>query len=144
MHGALGRIQLPFLGSIPRSAALDAVDVGCAVRRATCALAFPHHLAQAFHCFMVRIVQRIALGGQQLNSLPDAAWLVDRALLADGQVHRQVQKWIGFTAFNVVHLVKCRRCVRKIRVVFGMFGQPLACYGFKSFERLPRKGFGLH
>ena len=50
--------------------------VGEAVRRAARALALPHHLAQAFHRLVVRIMQRVAPVGQQLHGLTDAGRLV--------------------------------------------------------------------
>jgi hypothetical protein len=121
--------------------ALNAVNVSCTVRRASCALAFPHHLAQAVHGFMVRVVKRVALGCQKLNRLPNAARLVNGALLADRQMHRQVQKRVGFTAFNVVHFFKCSVGICNIGVVFGVFLQPLTGQGFNRFHRLTGSGF---
>ena len=116
--------------------ALHTVNVSRTIRRAACPLAFPHHLPQTVHRFMMRIVQGVKSCRQQLNRLANAAWLVNRALFADGQVHRQVQKRIRLAALHVVHLCQCRICIDKIGMVFRMLSNPLASYYFKSFQRL--------
>ena len=91
----------------------------------------------------MRFVQRVAPGRQQFDGLADAAWLVNRALLADGQVHRQVQERVRFAAVHVVHFFQRRFNVRKIGVVFGVLVYPQASEGFQRFERLARAGFGI-
>ena len=116
--------------------ALDTVNISRTIWRVACTLAFPHHLPKTVHRFVMRIVQGVAPGGQQFNRLANAAWLVNRALLADGQVHRQVQKRIRLAALHVVHLCQCRICIGKIGMVFGMLRNPLASYYFQSFQRL--------
>jgi hypothetical protein len=131
------------LCSIPRRVALHALNVGGAVRRASGALAFPDHFSQAVHRRVMRFVQRVAPGRQQFDGLADAAWLVNRALLADGQVHRQVQKRVRFAAVHVIHFFQRRFNVGKIGVVFGVLVYPQAREGFQCFERLARAGFGI-
>ena len=116
--------------------ALHTVNVSRTIRRAACPLAFPHHLSQTVHRFMMRIVQGVKSCCQQLNRLANAAWLVDRALFADGQMHGQVQKRICFTALHVIHLFKCHVCISEVGMVFRMLSNPLASYYFKSFQRL--------
>jgi cytochrome c553 len=74
---------------------LHAGDVGVAIRRAASPLALPDHPAQALHRAMVRRMQRVVAVRQQFHRLTDAARLVDRALFADRQMHRQVQERIG-------------------------------------------------
>ncbi len=93
---------------------------------------------------MVRVVQRIASGRQQFNRLAYAARLVDGALFADGQVHRQVQKGVGLAAFHVVHFFKRRIGIVKVGVVLGVFGDPLAGEGFNRLHGLAGFGFGMH
>ena len=117
------------------SPALHTVNVSRTIWRAACALALPHHLPQAVHRFMMRIVQGVKSCCQQFNRLANAAWLVNRTLLADGQVHRQVQERIRPAALHVVHLCQCRICIGKIGMVFRVLSNPLACYYFKSFQR---------
>ena len=122
--------------SILSGPALDTLDVSRAVRWSARTLAFPNHLAQAVHRLMVCVMQRVSLCSQQLDRLPNAARLVNRALLADRQMHRQVQEGIGLASFNVVHFFQCHIRVGKIAMVFGVLGYPLTCYGFKSFQGL--------
>ena len=93
---------------------------------------------------MVRRMQRVAPGGQQLDGLANAAWLVNGALFADRQVHRQMQKGIGFSAFHVIGFFKCSVGVLEIGVVLGVLVHPLTCYGFNSFQWLTGKRFGIN
>ena len=67
--------------------ALYAGYIGIAIGWAASALAFPDHLAQAIHGFVMCVVQGIAFCRQEFNRMANAARLVNRALLADGQVH---------------------------------------------------------
>src|SRR3990167_7344885 len=87
-----GRSLSGFFVSVFRRPAAHLVDVGLAVGRSAGALAFPEHGAQALHHLVVRRVQIAASRGQELHRLADARWLVDAALLADGEVHGQVQE----------------------------------------------------
>ena len=93
--------------SVARCPALYAGYIRITIGRSACALAFPDHLAQAIHGFMMRVVQGIALCGQEFHRLANAARLVNRALFADGQVHGKVQKGVGLFTFNVIHFFKC-------------------------------------
>ena len=69
---------------------LNRMNIGIGVRWATATLAFKEHLAQGFHHLVVGRVQVVKPSGQQFHGLPNPPWLVDGALLADAQVHRQV------------------------------------------------------
>ena len=113
--------------------ALHAGDIGIPIGRTTGALAFPQHLSQAFHRVVVRAVQGIALVREQLHRLADAARLVNRALLADGQMHGQVQKRVGAALAAVIDRRHGRIGIAQVGVVFGMLVNPQACYGFNSF-----------
>jgi hypothetical protein len=62
---------------------LDAGDIGSAIGWSASALAFPYHVPQAIHRFMVGQVQGVAPVRQQFKRLPNAARLVDAALFAD-------------------------------------------------------------
>ena len=130
--------------SVPRGAALHGGDVGIAVGRAAGALAFPQHLAQAFHGGVVGVVQRIEPFGQQFDCLTDAARLVNAALLADRQVHGQVQKRVGLLRRFVV--VAGNGCVhvRQVCVVLGMLGNPQAGQRLDGFHGRAALGFGVH
>jgi hypothetical protein len=82
---------------------------------------------------MVGVMQGMAPGRKQLDRLADAARLVDGALLADRQVHRQMQERIGFAAFDLIHFFQRSVCVHEVAVVLRMFINPLTCYCFDSF-----------
>jgi hypothetical protein len=62
---------------------LDAGNIGRPIGWSASALAFPDHLTQAIHRFMVGQVQGVSSVRQQFKGLPDAARLVDAALFAD-------------------------------------------------------------
>jgi hypothetical protein len=87
---------------------LYAIDVRIAIRHAARTLAFINHAAQAFHGGMVRFVQGVSLVREQLHGLANTSGLVNAALLADGQVHGQMQKRIFFGGVNVQHAGQCR------------------------------------
>ncbi len=126
------------LHSVLGGAPLHSVDVGVAIGGAAAALAFPNHLAQGLHGFVMRAVQGVAFGAEQLYRLTDASRLVNRALLAHRQVHGQMQKGVGLAVFHVIHA--CERCIDigKVSVVFRVLGHPLAG---QSFQRV--HGLGL-
>ena len=89
------------MGSVAGGAALYRIDIGLAVWRAATALAFPQHRPQAFHHFVVSLVQIRSFGGQQFNRLANAFGLVDGALLTDRQMHGQMQKRIALAVVKV-------------------------------------------
>jgi hypothetical protein len=60
-------------------------------------LAFPQHDTQAFHDFMMCVVPISLFGSEQVHGLSNAPGLIDGTLLADGQVHGQMQKRVGLT-----------------------------------------------
>ena len=84
-HGA-------FKLSIARSTALHRINIRLTIRWSSAALAFPQHGSQTFHHLMLRSMQIGSLGGEQLHRLSNALGLIDRTLLADGQMHGQMQK----------------------------------------------------
>jgi cytochrome c553 len=122
--------------SIARGVPLHAIDISLAVGRTPGALALPHHAAETLHRVVVGIEQRAATRGQQLDRLADAARLVDGALLADGQVHRQMEKRIFTTVFSVVDANDGSIGIGQLRVVFGMRIDPARRDGFQRFQRL--------
>ena len=77
---------------VARGVALHTGHVRRAIGRASTALAVLQHPPQALHGVVVGLVQRVVPVGQQLDRLPDTAWLVDAALLCDGQMHGQMQE----------------------------------------------------
>ena len=125
-------------GFSARGAPLHAGHVGLAIGRAGVALRVGQHLAQAFHHLVVRRVQIAPLGGQQFHRLPYAARLIDAALLADRQVHRQVQERVA--AHRAVAIVACDGDfgVLEIGMPFGVLGNPGGGQGFNGFHRLAR------
>ena len=75
---------------------------------------------------MVCVMKRVAPVGQQFNRLANSPGLVNAALLADGQVHGQVQKRIALSLRVGIHLTQGRIHIGEFCVVFGMLGNPLA------------------
>ena len=123
--------------------ALDAGYIRIAIGWSACTLAFPDHLAQAIHGFVMRLVQGIAFCREEFNGLANAARLVNRALFADGKVHGKVQEGVGLPTFNVIHFFKGSIRICKIGVIFRVLLQPLVCYGFNSFHGLIGPGFSV-
>ena len=95
-----------------------------AIGRATIALAFPQHFAQAIHHLVVGIVERIAACGQQFHRLADAGGLVDGALLADRQVHGQVQEGVAAGGVGLLHVAQGGVHIGQGRVELRMFFHP--------------------
>ena len=50
---------------------------------------------------MMRIVYVVASGSQQLHRLSNPLGLVDRALLADGQMHGQMQERVALAVVKL-------------------------------------------
>ena len=84
----------------------------------------------------LRGVQVAAAGGQQFHRLADAARLVDAALLADRQVHRQVQKRVA--AHRTVAIVARHGGlgVAEVGVPLGVLGDPAGGQLLDGFHRL--------
>jgi hypothetical protein len=93
---------------------------------------------------MVRVVQRIAARRQQFDRLPDAARLVDRALLADRQVHGQVQEGIGLAVVAFIDARDSGVAVCHVGVVLGMLLQPLAGQRLQRIHRLSARALGVN
>jgi len=127
---------------VSRSVALHAGDVVVAVWWTPGLLAFPEHGAQTFHGLVVGLVQRIALVGQQFHRLAYAARLVYAALLADRQVHGQMQKRVGACRVHRQHGGQRGVQVGKIGVVLGVLIHPARGNGFNGFQRQAVAGLG--
>ncbi len=93
---------------------------------------------------MVRVVQRIAPCGQQLHRLANAAWLINAALLADGQVHGEVQKRVGAIRRGFLQLGQRLLQVGKLGVVLRVLVNPLAGNDLYRLHRLTRTGLGVN
>ena len=130
--------------SVLGGVALHAGDVGFTVGHAARALAFKNHASQAFHGAVVRVVQRVDPVRQQFHCLADAPGLVNAGLLADGQVHREVQKRIGPVGVVVEHAGQRSIKIGQFGVVFGVLVDPLADQHFHGFERSRCAGFGVN
>ena len=74
----------------------------------------------------------------------DATGLVDAALLADRQVHRQVQKRIGLARGFVVVAGHGGVGIRQVGVVFGVLGDPQAGQSFDGFHGGAALGLGVY
>ena len=108
------------MGGVP----LHTRHISLAVRRLSGALALPDHFPKAVHRGVVCIVQGVKPVGQQLDRLAYAAWLVDAALLGDGQVHGQMQKRIAFAFFGLAHGEQGSIQVGQVSMVFGVLVNP--------------------
>jgi hypothetical protein len=85
----------PRRGSILSGLAPHAVDIGLAIGRQLAALGAPEHFAEAFEHVVQRFVAVAAPALQQREGGADAGRLVDRQLLLDRQVQREMQEGIG-------------------------------------------------
>ena len=99
-----------FRPSIVAAQSLDGFYISGPIGRATTALALPQHGTQALHHRVLCVVDGVFSFGQLRHRCLNALGLVDRALFADGQVHRQMQKWIGLSLPDVE--IACFRCFR--------------------------------
>ena len=124
--------------------ALHTGQVAVAVRRLASALAFPDHVAQAFHHLVVGIVQGVTPVCQQLDCLADAARLVNTALLGDRQMHGQMQKAVALAVIDCAHAGQRAVQVSQLGMVFGVLVDPQGSYCFNSFQRLFGLGFGVN
>jgi hypothetical protein len=88
-------------------------------------------------------MQRIALVGQQFHRLADAARLVDAALFADRQVHRQVQERVGVGRVGRAHGSQCRIDIAQGLVVLGVLGDPEAGNRLDRLQRLAVARLGI-
>ncbi len=88
--------------SVPR----EAVEVERRVRRRAAALRVPDHLAQAFEHRVQRGVLVAVRARRRSNCGANAGRLVDRELLGDGEVQRQVQERIDVAALGRVVAVE--------------------------------------
>ena len=66
-------------GSVPGRLMRNAGEVGLAIGRSPGALAFPQHMPQAIHGFMVGLVQGVAAVREELNGLPKPTRAGNRA-----------------------------------------------------------------
>ena len=102
-----------------------ALDVGLAVGRAAAPLRIPEHPAEALHRLVLGGMARAERGGEQLERLADPGRLVDRHLLADRQVHRQVQERVAAAVAAVVARGQRPIELGQIVVMLGMLGDPV-------------------
>ena len=119
-------------GSVPSSLMRNAGEVGLAIRRSPGALAFPQHMPQAIHGFMVGLVQGVAPVREQLKRLPNPTRLVNAALLADGQMHREVKKRVLPFFQNLGHAGQRSIHIGQRTVVLWMLADPKACNGLQA------------
>src|SRR5450830_857312 len=80
----------------------DAFDIGGTIRWQAAALGVPDDFAQAFHDFVLGFVFGPLALCQGLESFTDAGWLINGNLLADRQMHRQMQEWVGLALLDRV------------------------------------------
>ena len=127
-------------GSLP-----NVFDIGLTVWWSPGALAFPQHAPETLHDLMMSSVQIAASRGQQLDRLTNAGGLVDAALFADGQVHRQMQKRVfAALGFGLSDSAQSRIQIGEFRMVFGVLGDPLVGQGFDGFHGLAAEAFAVN
>ena len=90
----------------------------------------------------MRIVQRIEPRSQQLHRLTNATGLVDAALLAQAEMHAQMQERVGLAQLFGADCEERGVDIAQISVVLGVLINPQAGNGFDGFEGLIRLGFG--
>jgi hypothetical protein len=115
---------------------LHAPYIDVAIGGASGTLALPNHLAQAIHGFVVSGVQGVTAVGQHLYGLPNAAGLVNAALLADGQVHGQMEERIALTFIDLLHGSQGCIDIGQLCVVLRVIVNPQAGDGFYGFKGL--------
>ena len=120
---------------VARGVALHTGHVRRAIGCAPTALAVLQHSAQALHGLVMGLVQGVVPMGQQLDRLPDAAGLVDAALLRDGEMHRQMQECVATSVLRHAHGGQGSIQVGEVAGVFGVLIHPLNRYDFNSFQR---------
>jgi hypothetical protein len=89
------------------------------------------------------LVQGLLFVTQQFNGLANTARLVNAALFADRQVHRQVQKRIVAIWVYHKHVGQSGIDIGQLGVVFRMLIDPLAGQNFNGFQFGPRPRFGI-
>ena len=80
-------------------------------------------------------VQVLSFGSQQLNRLSDASWLINRALLADGHMHGQVQKRVALPILASEPLRQRVGHIMQDGLVFGVLRNPLTRQGLKRVDQ---------
>ncbi|MNY44705.1 hypothetical protein D3C86_1797550 [compost metagenome] len=93
---------------------------------------------------MVGLVQRVEAAREQLHGLAYAARLVDAALLADRQMHGQVQERIGAARRLVVVARHGGVGIGEVVKVLGVLGNPEAGQGFNGLHRRIGEHLGAH
>lgn len=74
---------------------------------------------------------------QPLMSVPDAGWMIDRDLLGDRQMHREVKKWIGSSLLDRIFLVQ-RIGVFQVAMVLGMQDDEISGHALERRQDLAR------
>ncbi len=87
---------------------------------------------------MLGVVRGAEPRAQQLERLLDAARLVDRDLLADREVHRQVQERIGPAALDRIDRGARGFGIGEVGLVLRMLGDPVGCDRFERGQRFLR------
>lgn len=105
-------------------AASQAVQVRDTIRRVTTSLGLPEHFAETFHhlmgCSMVAtqtICERLEMG-------TDPGRLVNRQLLGNRQMHREMEKGIACTVCAIKGTLERSLRIVERYVVLGMLGNP--------------------
>ena len=90
---------------------------------------------------MVGLVPVGLFGSKQVHRLSDAAWLINRTLFADRQVHGQVQKGVGLTFRELG--VEGEFFIRKQIVVFGVRLDPFSSQAFNRIQDMSALLFAI-
>ena len=98
-------------------------------------LRLPQGLDQTFLHDVGGVVGTAQLRLQHVHGLADAAGLVDAALLADGQVQRQVQEGVAAADFGAVVGFQRPIQVSQLVVIFRMLADPLQGDHLQGLQR---------
>ena len=98
------------------------------------ALRAPDHLGKTIHHLVLGFMTRTQLLGELAMQRSYAGWLIDRYLLVDGKVHRQMQEGVGLALLSLpVAGERCVTCFEQ-RVVFRMERHQVGGDGFQRRE----------
>jgi hypothetical protein len=81
--------------------------------------------------------------GQQFDGLANATRLIDRTLLADRQMHRQMQERVGPALGLLAHAAQSGVDVGQFRVKLRVLGDPATRQRLDGIQRLPVARLGI-
>ena len=114
----------------------QAFEIYLLIRRRLVTAGAPQHFPQALHYMVLRVVFVGKALQQSLVARNDPPGLVDGELLHDGDVHGQMQKWVGITELGRVIALRETLWIREQGMVLGMLQRDIDDQLFHPRERL--------